>query len=61
MEERDTGSPWMKTDQAAEYLQVSPGTLRNWRVDGHGPRASTVGRVVRYHRDDLDAFMRGAA
>lgn len=61
MEERNTGSPWMTTDQAAAYLSVSPGTLRNWRVDGQGPRANTVGRIVRYHRDDLDAFLREGA
>ena len=61
MEVRDTGSPWMTTDQAAAYLQVSPGTLRNWRVDGQGPRAHTVGRIVRYNVGDLDAFLLAGA
>jgi len=50
-------SPWMTTEQAASYLSVAPGTLRNWRVDGQGPRANVVGRIVRYHRESLDAFM----
>lgn len=55
-------SPWMTTDQAADYLSVSGGTLRNWRSAGAGPNYRTVGRIVRYHREDLDAFMtEGAA
>ncbi|WP_413873479.1 helix-turn-helix domain-containing protein [Albidovulum sp.] len=54
-------SPWMTTDEAAGYLSVAPGTLRNWRVDGQGPRANVVGRIVRYHRDNLDAFMQEGA
>ena len=55
-------SPWLTTEQAASYLSVSGGTLRNWRSSGAGPRYRTVGRIVRYHRDDLDAFlMEGAA
>lgn len=55
-------SPWLTTEQAASYLSVSPGTLRNWRSSGAGPSYHVVGRIVRYHRDDLDAFlMEGAA
>ena len=58
MEGKDPTSPWLTTDEAARYLSVAPGTLRNWRVDGQGPTANTVGRIVRYHRNSLDAFMR---
>ncbi|WP_038650808.1 helix-turn-helix domain-containing protein [Roseicyclus elongatus] len=55
-------SPWLTTEQAANYLSVSTGTLANWRSAGNGPRYKAVGRLVRYHRDDLDAFlMEGAA
>lgn len=55
-------SPWLTTEQAAAYLSVSAGTLANWRSKGNGPRYRAVGRMVRYHRDDLDAFiMEGAA
>lgn len=55
-------SPWLNTDLAAAYLSVSAGTLRNWRTAGCGPRYRTVGRIVRYHVDDLDAFLlEGAA
>ncbi|MFD1344283.1 helix-turn-helix domain-containing protein [Litorisediminicola beolgyonensis] len=55
-------SPWLTPADAAAYLRVSNGTLANWRSRGEGPRYRAVGRVVRYHRDDLDAFMvEGAA
>jgi len=56
------GSPWLTTKQAATYLSVSGGTLRNWRSMGSGPRYRLIGRLVRYHRSDLDDFMlEGAA
>ena len=57
MEQSPAVSPWLNTDAAAAYLSVSPGTLRNWRTAGSGPRYRTVGRIVRYHRDDLDGFL----
>ena len=61
-EPRNFTSPWLTTDQAAAYLSVSAGTLANRRSRGEGPRYRAVGRMVRYHRDDLDAFMvEGAA
>lgn len=57
--EMRAGTPWMNTDAAGAYLSVSPRTLAVWRCEGKGPRWHSVGRLVRYHRDDLDAFMRG--
>lgn len=51
----------MTTEAAAKYLSVSPGTMHNWRSKGAGPSYRTVGRIVRYHRDDLDAFMMSGA
>jgi excisionase family DNA binding protein len=54
-------TPWLTTEQAAGYLSVHAGTLRTWRVDGRGPRYSVVGRMVRYHRDQLDAFLLAGA
>ncbi len=52
-------SPWMDTPEAARYLAASPKTLRQWRSQGRGPRYRTLGRLVRYHVEDLDAFARG--
>lgn len=53
-------SPWLDTEAAATYLSCSPKTLRQWRSEGRGPRYRSIhGRLVRYHADDLDAFVRG--
>ncbi len=53
-------SPWLDGDAAAAYLSSTPGTLRVWRSLGTGPRYHIVhGKVVRYHVNDLDAFIRG--
>lgn len=52
-------SPWLDTDAAASYLGSTPGTLKNWRATGKGPRYHVVQeRLIRYHRDDLDSFVR---
>lgn len=53
-------TPWLDTEAAAGYLGSTAGTLKNWRATGRGPRYHVVqDRLVRYHRDDLDAFVRG--
>lgn len=53
-------SPWLNTAAAAIYLGSTPGTLRNWRASGKGPRYSVLqDRLIRYHTDQLDAFIRG--
>lgn len=52
-------SPWMDSDAAAAYLGSTAGTLRNWRATGKGPKYHIVqDRLVRYHADDLDSFVR---
>ena len=52
-------SPWFDSDAAASYLGSTAGTLRNWRATGKGPRYHVVqDRLVRYHRDELDKFVR---
>jgi excisionase family DNA binding protein len=56
-----TISPWLTTKDAATYLSVSTGTLHNWRSAGTGPEYKAVGRLVRYHREALDAFMSAGA
>lgn len=55
-------SPWLDAEAAAEYLSSTPGTLRTWRAQGDGPRYHVVhGKAIRYHVDELDAFVRGEA
>ena len=46
----------MKPDEAAEYLGVAIGTLRNWTSARYVPFAKRGG-VVRYHRDRLDEYL----
>lgn len=55
-------SPWFDSDSAAEYLGCTPGTLKTWRSRGEGPRYNIIqSKLVRYHVEDLDAFVRGEA
>ena len=53
-------SPWFDTHQAAAYLNWSPATLKVWRSKETGPKYHSVNqRMIRYHVDDLDSFLRG--
>lgn len=49
---------YLKESEAAEYLAVSVGTLRNWRSGNQGPvyRKPETG-LIRYTVADLDEFM----
>jgi len=45
-------------DQAAEYLSLAPSTLAVWRSTGrYSLPFIRVGRLIRYRREDLDAFL----
>lgn len=44
--------------QAAQHLTVSPGTLAVWRCTGrYSLPFLKIGRMVRYRRSDLDAWI----
>jgi hypothetical protein len=46
--------------QVAEYLGVSVGTVRRWRLSGGGPRWVRVGASsIRYRVHDLEAYVAG--
>ena len=48
----------MDTDQAADYLGVSSGTLKRWRQAGIGPRYIRLSyQIVRYRQQDLDNYL----
>lgn len=49
----------LRQEEAAAFLQVKPSTLQQWRWSGRGPLFVKVGRLVRYRRADLEAFMQG--
>lgn len=48
---------YLKSRDAAAYLGVAVLTLEKWRVYGHGPVFTRIGRFVRYDRQELDRFM----
>jgi excisionase family DNA binding protein len=52
-------SPWLPPRIAAAYLGIAIGTLRNWTSFGRVPYVKR-GRVVRYHRDELDQWLAAA-
>ena len=52
-----TTKVWMSEKEAKEYTGFSHYTLHNARADGE-LKATKCNRLVRYHRDDLDAWMR---
>jgi hypothetical protein len=52
-------SPWFTPDDAAAYLRLTRRGLEDMRAKATGPRYHKVNdRVVRYHVDDLDAWLR---
>lgn len=51
-----SSSPWMTPQEAADYLQIALGTLRNWTSARFVPFAKR-GRIVRYHRGAIDRWL----
>ena len=50
-------SPWLNTSQAAAYLGYAPRGLDDLRYRKIGPKYTKVSGAIRYHRDDLDAWL----
>jgi hypothetical protein len=54
----DADDPLFDEKQAADYIDVQPGTLANWRSTGRYSLAFVrVGRKIRYRKSALDFFM----
>jgi len=49
--------PLMRSDAVAEYLGVQIPALEKWRQLGTGPAYVKVGRLVRYRKSALDAWL----
>jgi hypothetical protein len=47
----------MNEKKAAKYIGLSPKTLQKYRWEQKPPTYIKVGSAVRYHKDDLDAFL----
>ena len=50
-------TPWMDSTELSAYLGVSLDTVRAWRYRNVGPPGHRAGRHVRYHRDEVDAWV----
>jgi hypothetical protein len=50
---------WLRPKDAGAHLSVTEDCLQAWRSKHKGPAWSKVGKVVRYHIDDLDDFLKG--
>jgi predicted DNA-binding transcriptional regulator AlpA len=44
-------------DEVADYLQKPVATLYAWRTKGIGPKASKVGRTLRYRWEDVERWL----
>lgn len=47
----------MTVDEVAEYLRVKPSSVYEWAQNGKIP-AAKVGRLWRFHRDEIEAWVR---
>jgi predicted DNA-binding transcriptional regulator AlpA len=47
----------LKSEQAADQLQISPKTLARWRWSGDGPKFVKIGKCVRYRQAEIDRFI----
>ncbi|MEI6235886.1 MAG: helix-turn-helix domain-containing protein [Planctomycetota bacterium] len=50
-------TPWLTVEQTAAYLNVAVGTVHNWVSQRYVPFVRR-GRVVRFHQETLDAWLR---
>lgn len=56
-----SGRRWARPKVAAEYMNVTPGTLAKWRMKGIGPRYSQPSaQLILYDLDDCDAHLEAA-
>ena len=51
-------SPWLSAAQVAAHLCVSLRSVREWTRRGQMPCHYLPGRLVRYHRDEIDAWLK---
>ena len=47
----------MTPREVADYLRVELQTLHYWRHERRGPRTMRVGKLLRYRRSDVDAWL----
>lgn len=57
--EREASDPWLTSGEAASYLGIAPGTIRNLVCSGALPRHGAAGTKLRFRRSALDAYAAG--
>lgn len=55
--EINADDPLMRSDAVAEYLGILVPALEKWRQLGTGPDYVKIGRLVRYKKSALDAWI----
>ena len=49
---------YMTSREAADFLRIHPGTLKNWRSKGGGPKYHRLAdNSIRYREDDLVRYV----
>ena len=49
---------YLTVDELAEYLQLSKETIYHWRLEGTGPKATKLGKHLRYSRANVEAWLK---
>ena len=49
---------YLTVDELAEYLQLSKETIYHWRLEGIGPKATKLGKHLRYSRANVEAWLK---
>ena len=57
MQEKMSLEPLLSTEEAAQFLNVSPSWLAKARMREDGPEYTQIGRAIRYTRMSLLQFM----
>ncbi|MEV5691130.1 helix-turn-helix transcriptional regulator [Micromonospora globbae] len=57
MSQKMARQPLASAEEVATYLGVPVATLYQWRHRGAGPRASKVGRHLRYRWADVERYL----
>ncbi|UNY98339.1 helix-turn-helix domain-containing protein [Zhouia spongiae] len=56
MDKKPAGKQWLKSTDVMEQLQISPGTLQNFRQNGTIPYMK-IGGLIYYDQDDIYRVM----
>lgn len=48
---------FISRDDLAQWLGVTPRTLRNWEMRGYGPQPLRLCRTIYYRPGDVDDFL----